>query len=287
MEHHESASLRARASAGRLTDPVRAYVINLQRSAERRAHMLAQLTRAGVDYRFVEAIDDRTAGAADPGQVHPSYFSRSDWRPGRIGNGLSHLRAYETILSDGRDVGLVLEDDVTLSADFAAVVEAVAEHLVGAEIALLNFDSRDTCELSRDGLVQLPYGRALALPIDVRVPVGGAAYLMTREACERMAATIIPIRAHSDDWDYWYQTGALDRVRCVYPLVATKSADFESTIDYHAPGSLRASFLRIARECNIELLNRAISYRRKTIWSKWHRVALVDKQYISKPSRID
>jgi GR25 family glycosyltransferase involved in LPS biosynthesis len=247
--------------------------------------MLAQLASAGIEYSFVSAIDDRALDLSESGTVAPSYLMRSDWRPGRIGNGLSHLRAYEQILSDGLDQALVLEDDVILPRDLGSLLDAVGPHLTGAEVALLHFDSHAVCELSTDGAVSLPGRRTLALPIDISVPVGGAAYVITREACARMTDVVLPVRAHSDDWLYWYNAGALDRIRCAYPHIVTKDPGFESTIDYAAPTSFKARTRRLVASAPI--FGALISYRRKNIWRKWTRIELVDKPFIKMPSRLE
>jgi glycosyl transferase family 25 len=264
---------------------VRAYVINLARSSQRRAHMVSELAKAGLEYSFVTAVDDREPNLYGSDAVHPSYLERSDWRPGRIGNGLSHLRAYEDILTDGHDQALVLEDDVTLSADLGSVLETVKDHLTGAEVALLHFDSHNVCELSNSGAVRLPGARSLVLPIDLSVPVGGAAYVITRAACERMSKSILPIRAHSDDWIFWYDEEALDRVRCVFPHAVTKDPGFESTIDYSAPTSPKVR----ARKAigRLPLASQAISYRRRNIWRKWTQVEFVDKPFAHESSRLN
>jgi glycosyl transferase, family 25 len=262
---------------------VRAYIINLARSSQRRAHMVSELAKAGLEYSFITAVDDREPDLRGSDSVHPSYWARSDWRPGRIGNGLSHLRAYEQILADGHDQALVLEDDVTLCADLASVIDALESHLCGAEIALLHFDSHNVCKLSKEGAVRLPGARSLVLPIDLSVPVGGAAYVITRSACERMSKSILPIRAHSDDWIYWHNEGALDRVRCVFPHAVTKDPGFESTIDYSAPTSLKARARKVIGR--LPLASQAISYRRRNIWRQWTRIEFVDKPLINEPSR--
>jgi glycosyl transferase, family 25 len=250
--------------------------------------MLTELATAGLDYSLVTAIDDRELDLRGSDTVHPSYFERSDWRPGRIGNGLSHLRVYEQIIADGHDQALVLEDDVTLSPDLGKLLDALSEYLVGSEVALLQFDSHVTCELSREGAVRLPGHRLLALPIDVSVPVGAAGYVITREACERMAKSILPVRAHSDDWGFWYDEGALDRVRCVFPYPVFKDPGFESTIDYHDPKSVKARTLKAITRYRLPLISQLVWYRRKSIWRKLvMRIEFADKPFVKRPSRLD
>jgi len=262
------------------------YIINLERSLERRAHMMSELEKVHLEYSFVTAIDDRQLDLSDSNLVHPSYQARNDWRPGRIGNGLSHLRVCEAIIASGAEHALILEDDVKVGPELADLLDALTVYMTGAEVALLHFDSHDTCELSRHGAAKLPACRTLAYPIDLGVPVGAAAYVITREACERVARIGLPIRAHSDDWLHWYNEFALDRVRCVFPHAVTKDSRFESTIEYVSPSSLKAQSMKVLRRLPIPMLSTAISYRRRRIWRKWTKVALVDKPFVTVPSRL-
>jgi glycosyl transferase family 25 len=265
---------------------MRAYVINLPRSSERRVHMLSQLADKGIEYSFVTAIDDREMDLHRSEMVHPSYLQRSEWCPGRVGNALSHLRAFEEILAEGIDQALVLEDDVTLSPEIGIVLDALRGHMVGAEVALIHFDSHDICELSNEGAVRLAGDRVLALPIDISAVNSAAGYVITREACERMTKTVLPVRSNADDWSHWYSEGAIDRVRCVFPHAVNKDPRFESTIEYRAPTRLKGRVLEAIRRYRIPLVGRLVSYRRKTIWSKL-RIEFVDTPFVRRPSRLD
>lgn len=268
---------------------MRVYVINLARSPERRVKMTAQLTKYGMDYQIVEAVDGRELDLKDPqtiGAIAPSFLD-SDWfRPGHAACALSHLSVYRKILADGLEQALVLEDDVTISADLCSVANGVAAHMTGAEVALLNFDSPDTCKVSRQGAVRLPASRQLVLPVDVGQPVSGAAYVITREACERMAARALPIRAKVDNWAHFYHEGIIDRLRCVVPLVVTKDPAFGSTIGYYSDASLKARFLGVIMQHNLRIFQRAVAYRRKRIWRRYTRVEFVNDQVPETPSKL-
>ncbi len=69
--------------------------------------------------------------------------------------------------------------------------------------------------------------------------MSGAAIVITRAACARIAAGMLPVRAVSDDWAFFFLEGMLDRVRCVAPMPVTKHPGFPSTIEYRPAGSLR------------------------------------------------
>lgn len=270
-------------------DLVAVYVINLARSPERREHITAELDKCGLDYEIVSGVDGRDIGDSklcDPRTVHPSVHAKDWFRPGVAGCALSHISVYQEILADGLDQVLVLEDDVTLPKDLGGLVEDVARHMVGAEVVLLNYDSDGICKMSREGAVKLASSRLLVLPIDVSQPASAAAYVITGEACKRMANSLLPVRAKADDWGFFFREGILDRVRCVFPLAIEKSPAFGSTIDYHPPKSLRTRLLAVIMRHDIPFLHRAIAYRRQRIWSKSIDAELVDEPFVEKPSRL-
>jgi glycosyl transferase, family 25 len=279
---------------------VRAYVINLARSPERRAHMVAELGKTGVDYEIVQAVDGRELDFDDPrtvANIEPSVLGGQarDGQgldstlllPNQIACVLSHLHAYRKILDDGSEYGFVFEDDVILPSDLGSLADAIAKHLAGAEIVLLNFDSKGTCRMTREGSVELPDSRLLVLPIDVTDPVSGAAYIITRQACERMIEQLLPVRAKVDDWAQRYNEGMLDRVRCVVPLPVNKSTAFGSTIEYYSSESLKARLLTAVMRYDPGILRKAIAYRRQRIWRSWSKVEFVDMPFVNKPSRLD
>lgn len=264
-----------------------AYIINLARSTERRAHIISEVAKSGIAHEIMEGIEGRDLDVDDPQVVAPSTLAAPWFRPGVAGCVLSHRRVYEKILADGLDQALVLEDDVTLPDDLDSLVWAIGSHLSGAEVALLNYDSQDTCKLSRTSLVSLPRSRLLALPIDVHQPKSGGAYVITREACKRMTEFCPPVRARADDWGLFYQQGLLDRVRCVFPMPATKSPTFQSTIDRNSPRSLKARTIRLVTRQNISVLEKAITYRRQRILDEWAQTVMADGPFIENPSRLE
>ncbi len=264
-----------------------AYVINLARSADRRAHITAELKKTGLDYEIVTAVDGRELDLSDAAVVDPSLGSMTAFVPGTAGAALSHLSVYRKIIADRRDAALVLEDDVTVPADLGMLADAVARQLTGAEVALLSYDCADTCKLSREGLVELPSARELALPIDISQPASAGGYIITRQACERMAQCVLPVRVNPDNWCFFYREGALDRVRCVVPLPVLKASKFVSTIGPYSLGNgIRARLVWPLVRRKIPVLHQVLCYRRQHIFRGWARAEFVDMPFIEKPSRI-
>ena len=52
-----------------------AYVINLARSLDRRAHITAELKKTGLDYEIITAVDGRDLDLRDPTIVDPSLLT--------------------------------------------------------------------------------------------------------------------------------------------------------------------------------------------------------------------
>lgn len=264
-----------------------AYVINLARSADRRKHIIAELRKTGLDYKIVTAVDGRDLDLSDPNLVDPSLSKLTQFLGGTTGAALSHLSTYREMISDGRDKALILEDDVVLPPDLASLADSVADQLTGAEVALLSINSLQACKLSPEGSTPLPSERLLALPIDVFQPRSGGAYIITREACERMMDFVLPVRVNPDDWWFFYREGVLDRVRCVVPMPVLKSPKLNSTLGSYSLGnSIRGRLAWSLVRRKIPLLHQALNYRRQRIYRQWGRSELVDVPFIEKPSRL-
>ena len=273
-----------------------AYVINLARSPDRRAHIIAELKKTGLDYEIVTGVDGRDLDVHDTAVVDQTFPYIDPSLPivdiglaaGTAGAALSHLSVYRKIIADGLNEALVLEDDVMVPGDLGGLADAVAGQLTGAEVALLSVDSPQPCKMSREGLVRLPSGRLLALPINVRQPRSAAGYIVTRDACERMVKCRLPIRVQADGWWSFYAEGLLDRVRCVVPFPVSKNPKFTSTIGSYSLGNgVRGRLIGQIADRKIPLVHQAVVARRERILREWSRSEFVDTPFVEKPSRLE
>jgi glycosyl transferase family 25 len=266
---------------------VHVYVINLARSVERRQHITAELRRTGLDYTIISGVDGRDLDLNDSSRIDPSFVVGNSFPAGSAGCALSHQLAYQKIFEDGLAEALILEDDVTLPADLGTIVDAVAGHLTGAEVALINYASKDTIKVSAEDAVDLPRSRLLALPIGLRHLVNSAAYVITREGCQRMTERATPVRANADDWRFFFEQGIVDRVRCVVPLSVDKSPEFESTIGIYSLGhGIRARLVGPLVSHRVPFVHQAIVRRRERLGRQWTKLEVVDTPFIEKPSRL-
>ena len=102
-----------------MTIPV--FVINLDRSTDRLAHVRAEFAREGLTFERFPAVD----GTKLPPELVP-YFRGSPLRPGEVGCYASHLSLWDRIAGRG-GAALVCEDDISLPAGFAALLRSVLD----------------------------------------------------------------------------------------------------------------------------------------------------------------
>lgn len=246
---------------------MRTYVISLARRPDRRAHILAQLSKTGIDYELVDAVDGRQLDMTDEQLFDPATLhTYPDFDSSCVGCALSHLEVYRRVLDEGHERAFVLEDDVDLPADVGALIDVIAEHMTGAEVVLLNFHlvgtSLEACRVTKAGSIPLPRSRLLVHVVDGGFPGSTAAYLITREACARMVKTVLPVRTQPDDWALFYSEGTIDRLRCVVPMPVKNSLAVRTTKETYPPGSLQERVLEIANSARIPILYQALALRR-------------------------
>ena len=105
-----------------------AFVVSLERCAERRAMVAASLEAAGVPFEIARAVD----GKAGEHLAFPNYSERTmlertgrTLSAGEVGCFASHYRLWQTCVELGQPIA-VIEDDVIVAPDFATVL-ALAE----------------------------------------------------------------------------------------------------------------------------------------------------------------
>lgn len=95
---------------------MKCLVINLDRSADRLAHMAAEFARIGVAFERVAAIDARCHPELEQQPQHPIHEARP-LLGGEIACLHSHRACWSILLRDEARYGAIFEDDVVFSAD--------------------------------------------------------------------------------------------------------------------------------------------------------------------------
>ena len=97
--------------SGPVAQRIPVLVISLARAAERREKIVQHLQALGVEFRIIEGVDGRALPAA---QQQALLAPGLTYHAGVLGCYLSHLAAYQTVVDEGMDAALVLEDDARL-----------------------------------------------------------------------------------------------------------------------------------------------------------------------------
>jgi glycosyl transferase family 25 len=104
------------------------FVINLEKSADRRAEMAPRLDPLGIDYTFFKAVNGHALDIDTLPEYDRTrrrlYFSR-DLTPGEIGCLLSHRAIYQHMVENNIERAIVLEDDVFIDPVFPQVIRDI------------------------------------------------------------------------------------------------------------------------------------------------------------------
>jgi glycosyl transferase family 25 len=102
---------------------VTALIINLPAAVERRTMQDAQFARLGIVHRFLNATAVADIPTADLARLERAWCR--PLRPAEVACALSHRRAWADVAAGAAPV-LILEDDVVLASDTAAVIGALS-----------------------------------------------------------------------------------------------------------------------------------------------------------------
>lgn len=119
------------------------YVISLADCLERREHIGSTLTRKGVKFTFINAVDGRSKAFGDT--EWNRLFSLSnrfmptsrELKSAEVGCALSHNSIYKKMIQDNVSTALILEDDVDMT--LPKVISDISDDILKVEWDLLYF----------------------------------------------------------------------------------------------------------------------------------------------------
>ena len=102
------------------------YLINLERSIDRRSHMLSELAKFLPEIPIERALcrDIKNTDWSMPEGIQPGYWKSDRWAlgPSDIEIFRSHIDCWKKISESGQ-IGIVLEDDLIFSENFQDFIE--------------------------------------------------------------------------------------------------------------------------------------------------------------------
>jgi glycosyl transferase family 25 len=184
-----------------MSNPCPVLLINLVGSKDRLATAQAEMSRAGVEFERIEAVDGRLRPAEEIARLAPwdraAFFKALS--PGEVGCYLSHLAAAERIVKEGWPRALVMEDDFRLTPAFAPTLRALmalpeVPHLVKLEGSLSGGEV----------VAELASGNRLVR--HRRPPVRTVALFWSLEGARRFLAVAHPLRRPVDvQLKHWWE----------------------------------------------------------------------------------
>lgn len=165
------------------------FVINLPRSKGRREAMQAQLANINLPYQLFNAVDGRKDWDNLQSSINLVEFQRNvgrDVLPGEIGAYHSHISVWRSFLKTGKDVGLILEDDVVFHDDFVPALQEALRIRKHWDFLKLN-------KIRAKQPVQQGTAANWVLNAYIGPATGLGAYLITRDLAGKLCQSLLPI----------------------------------------------------------------------------------------------
>lgn len=240
------------------------YLINLDRSADRLAHMSAEFSRLGLDYVRIPAVDGRelpletleTCVATDRRWTPPLT-------PAEIGCFLSHKRCLEAIANGDERFAAVLEDDIVFAPDAADLLRGDGWIPGDADLVKIETHRKKVLIEKQVACADTPYSVARLRSAHIL----SAGYIVSREAARRIVARMDRITAPIDHYLFNPAYGIFDEL-AIYQCSPAPciQAGLTSTLGKERRQAYRRPPLgwRILRE-----MRRLLSRSMTGIWGLW------------------
>ena len=108
------------------------YIINLERTPERKSYMQRQLDALNLNYHFVEAIDKydlnskayrtKIASLLDIDEIDMELLHSKSYSDGKLACLLSHIKAQDLVVKNNARYACILEDDVRILSTFPKIL---------------------------------------------------------------------------------------------------------------------------------------------------------------------
>jgi len=172
-----------------------AFVINLDRSADRLAAMEQRLARTGLGWQRVRAVEGRELDLRRCPEIDVPGYERRHGKTligSEAGCYLSHLDAMRAFLRSSADYALLLEDDADFPPNFVPLLHELLRHTSAWDIVKLSsFHSGTPVPL-----VPLIGPYALAVPLSRHC--NSNSVLINRHAARVLLRRLLPMRVPYD-----------------------------------------------------------------------------------------
>lgn len=170
------------------------WVINLERSKDRRSLMEARLNPLRLNYEIIPAVDGEKLSDQDLLKYSENLTKKNIGRglvPGEIGAALSHIRLWERLLQSEYDCVLILEDDAIIGKMCLELLNKIK--CLPSDWELINLAASEHAEVNNDFIFDIyRIGKFKGNPF------GLVCYLINKRGAERLLSHAYPIRKPVD-----------------------------------------------------------------------------------------
>lgn len=256
------------------------FVINLKSSLQRRKIMEDQLTKLRIPFEIFEAVKGTDLSEEEiTGYYTPDYYKNRPayFTPGLAGCTISHYLLYKKIVSEKIDIAIILEDDMILDKNFAAIANKLSTVITNHEAIMFFYQS----------YINIPLAASTVLPIDNKFNLyqvvssfgirstGG--YMITHETAKSLVEKLLPFSAYPDDWKSFYDRRIINGIRVVYPYVMTNSYEPTTISPYLKGGALFKKALSFLERHKIFPVYNFLKWRRKKYTAKTRQCIITNE----------
>lgn len=172
------------------------FVINLEKSKERKEYMIDQLKKRNLNGVIFKAVDGSQLDIAElqaKGEYDDDYahkkFSRS-LSLNEIGCALSHVNLYKEMIRKNINMCVICEDDISLVVNYKKEMENVINELPNDwELVYFWYRTKEIKKVSNS---------IVSFPSKNHIPGGAVCYMLKKSGAEKLIKEAFPIHYPSD-----------------------------------------------------------------------------------------
>jgi len=204
------------------------FLINLDKSTDRRELCEAELNKYGVEFERVAGVYGKDLAPAEIENVYSQTLNATRYKKtmgvGEVGCYLSHIKCWEKIVDEKLDYAVILEDDFKLDDTFTEFPEVFSK-LQNWDYVRIAFPSRNTPIVDR---VKVTEERDLVYY--KKVPINTLAQVVSLEGAKKLLASSQTIFRPVDvDMKHYWEKNI--NVIGIDPPLIKDRYDFASEID--------------------------------------------------------